>query len=490
MRKTIEVCGGYNCTEDGSDDLRKRLEKLCKKLDFEVVEKGCTGHCSKCPVVCIDGDIYSGNDDIFSKSNRKLKNWLKNYESSTGIEGYCGSAEGRDCGLAVDIGTTVIKASLVDLESGDLVGKVSTINKQTAYGSTVLHRWNYMNKADDREEKLGHLNEIVRQSVDDIGAYFAEESGANITKTVLAGNSAMTYFFLNKDPCLTLDEKPEYTALKQEDNNVLLPCIFEWVGGDIVSGMAYLDFDSFDRNVMLIDLGTNGEVALSTTDGIILVASASAGPAFEGEGFRYGMPAMNGAINKVWTENDELKYNVMGQDEPTGLCGSGMLDLIAEMLANGVMDRSGTLDDEYGKEFTLTGDISVLQREITYFKESKAAIFATVQTLLSIAQLSLNELDTIYVAGGFGNMDLEKAQFIGLLPQFDNYRFMGNTSLAGAQLCLDDENIVRAELIAASSTPFTLTDNDTWMDHYMASMFFPHTDISLFDDILKKFMKN
>lgn len=489
MAKNIEICKGYNCEEKGSEKLKARLEKICKDVGYEVIEKACTGHCSKGPVICIDNDVYSGDSGIFTQSDRKLKNFLTNYESATQIEGYCKKARKKDCGLAVDIGTTMIKASLNDLNGEKVLGEISTINKQGAYGATVLHRWNYFDNAKNREKNLETLNDIVQKSVEDIKDYFTKKSKANISKVVLAGNTAMTYFFLNESPCLHTGEKPDYRSIKIKDNKTLLPCVFEWVGGDIVSGMTHLGFDKFDKNVMLIDLGTNGEVALSTTDKAILVAAASAGPAFEGEGFRCGMPAMNGAIYEVSSKKGKFKYKVMGKKKPLGLCGSGMLDLVAEMLANRIMDQNGTLDNKHNGEFFLTKDISIRQGEIDYFKDSKAAIFATVHTLLQNGGLEYKDLDAIYVAGGFGNLNTEKAQFIGMLPPFDNYKFIGNTSLAGAQDCLKEENLERAKFIVDRSTPLDLTESDIWMDNYKASRFFPNTDVKLFEKILKKYMK-
>lgn len=361
------------------------------------------------------------------------------------------------------------------------------INKQGAYGATVLHRWNYFNKAKNRKDNLKTLSSIVQKSVEDIKDYFIKKSDADISSIVLSGNTSMTYFFLNEDPALTLKAKPDYTSVKRKGGDVFLPCVFEWVGGDIVAGMTYLGFDKFDKNIMLIDLGTNGEVAVSTKNGVILAAAASAGPAFEGEGFRCGMPAMKGAIHKVFSKKGKFKYKVLGSKKPLGLCGSGMLDLIAEMLTNKVMDQSGKLDKKHNGEFFLTKDISIRQEEVDYFKESKAAIFATVHTILQELGLQYKDLDTIYIAGGFGNLDIEKAQLIGLLPPFDNYKFMGNTSLKGAQECLDKRNLKRAEFIAKSSTPLYLTNNDNWMRNYLAALFFPHTDVALFDEILKKY---
>jgi len=330
----------------------------------------------------------------------------------------------------------------------------------------------------------------VKTSVSEIECYFSKKSKSSIEKTVLAGNTAMTYFFLNESPGLTSKDKPDYTSVKKKNGNVVLPCIFEWVGGDITAGMTYLGFDKFDKNVMLIDLGTNGEVAVSTDYGAILVAAASAGPAFEGEGFRCGMPAMKGAIHQVSSKKGKFKYKVIGNKKPQGLCGSGMLDLISEMFINGIIDFSGKLGKEYGREFFLTDKISVTQEEIDYFKESKAAIFATVSTLLEEAGVSYNNLDTIYVGGGFGNLNVERAQLIGLLPPFHNYRFMGNTSLKGVEMCLKRDTLKRAELIAKSSTPVYLTNSATWMRNYLAALFFPHTDTRMFDDILKKFLNS
>lgn len=486
MAKNIGVCLGYNCKEKGSEALKERLEKVCAGLEYEVIGKNCTGHCSKGPSVCIGDDIYSGSDGIFVQSDEKIKTFLKNYESITKIEGYCNKADGKECGLAIDIGTTAIKASLNDLVTGDVIGDIFTINKQGAYGSTVLHRWNYFNKAKDKDAMLGNLSSAVQKCVSDITDYFTEKSQGKISKVVVSANTAMTYFYLNKDPALTLDEKPDYKAMLSQDGKDFIPGIFEWVGGDIVSGMTALDFDKYDKNAMLIDLGTNGEIGLSTKDGIIIVAAASAGPAFEGEGFRCGMPAMNGAIHEVTPVNGELEYKVMGQDEPLGLCGSGMLDLIAGMMVTKVMDLNGRLDSKYNGEFSLTDKISVKQEEIDYFKESKAAIFATAQTLVQEIGMSIADLDVIHVAGGFGNVNIENAQLIGLLPPFENYKFMGNTSLQGAQKCLSAENLKRAEEIAKNSTPLYLTESETWMNNYMASLFFPHTDQKLFDKVLKK----
>lgn len=489
MIKDISICKGHNCKKNSSKEVKKRLEHVCKSLDYKVTERNCSGHCNKGPIICIENDIYSGNNGIFLESDKKLRDFLMNFQSSTKIEGHCEKAKGKNCGLVIDIGTTLIKASLNDLDNGKVLGEISTVNKQVAYGATVLHRWNYVNKAEDKKSNLNNLSGIIQNSVKDIKDYFVKKSKVNISEVILSGNTTMTYFFLNEDPALTLKEKPDYRAVKHKDGKVLLPCISEWVGGDIVAGMVYLGFDKFDKNVMLIDLGTNGEAALSTKDKAILVASASAGPAFEGEGFRCGMPAMKGAIYEVSSKKSKFKYKVLGKKTPAGLCGSGMLDLIAEMLANKAMDFDGRLDEKYDQEFFLTKDISVRQEEIDYFKESKAAIFATAQTLLQEAGLTYKDLDKIYIAGGFGNLNVGKAQFVGLLLPSGNYKFMGNTSLRGAQLCLKKENLKRAEFIAHSSTPLYLTNNDIWMENYLAALFFPHTDVALFKDVLKRYMK-
>jgi len=485
--KIIEICKGHNCQENGSGKLKTYLEQVCQGIDYKIIPRNCSGHCSKGPIVKIGDDLYSGKSDLFQQDEEKFRTFLRNYQSVTSIEGYCNNAAHRNVGLAIDLGTTTIKAGLNDLGNGDVMGEISTMNKQRAYGATVLHRWNYFNKAKDREDKLETLSAVVQKIVNDIKDYFLEHSKGSISETVFAGNTAMTYFFLKEDPGLTLERKPEYRTLKQSNGMTLLPCIFEWVGGDIVSGMTFLDFDSFDNNKMLIDLGTNGEVALSTKQEIILVAAASAGPAFEGEGFRCGMPAMKGAIYEVDFESGQFTYKVTGQDEPLGLCGSGMLDLIAELFKQEIMDFNGNLKD--GKEFFLTDTISVKQEEIDYFKNSKAAIFATIQTLLKEANISYHDLDVIYVAGGFGNMDLAKAQLIGLLPPSDNYQYMGNTSLQGAQKCLKKEYLEQAKKIAHSATPLLLTESTIFMDQYEKARFFPHTDIKLFEHVLTKHMK-
>ncbi len=157
MAINIELCHGHNCKEKGFRAFKQRLEDVCKGLDYKIAEKECSGHCSKGPVVCIKGDTFYNDNPVWAQSDKKLRNFLENYHSVTKIEGYCKKAKKKDCGLAVDIGTTVIKASLNDLKNGKVLGEVSTINKQVAYGATVLHRWNYFNKAKDREKSWNIL---------------------------------------------------------------------------------------------------------------------------------------------------------------------------------------------------------------------------------------------------------------------------------------------------------------------------------------------
>jgi uncharacterized 2Fe-2S/4Fe-4S cluster protein (DUF4445 family) len=196
--KIIEICKGHNCQENGSGKLKTYLEQVCQGIDCKIIPRNCSGHCSKGPIVKIGDDLYSGKSDLFQQDEEKFRTFLRNYQSVTSIEGYCNNAAHRNVGLAIDLGTTTIKAGLNDLGNGDVIGEISTMNKQRAYGATVLHRWNYFNKAKDREDKLETLSAVVQKIANDIKDYFLEHSKGSISETVFAGNTAMTYFFLKK----------------------------------------------------------------------------------------------------------------------------------------------------------------------------------------------------------------------------------------------------------------------------------------------------
>jgi len=377
------------------------------------------------------------------------------------------------------LGTTTIEAVLVDLEKIKIYGRAKTINKQKNYGITVTERLRYSKK-----HGVENLNKIVTKVVEKLIEKLKEKTSTKeIEKIVLAGNTAMTYFYLNEDPKIYEKEKPNYREVKRKYGKILLPCIGEFIGGDITAGLVALNFDKFDKNKALIDLGTNGEVCVLNKDyKVVLAASASAGPAFEGGGFRYGMPAMDGAIYEFSLKNG---YKTIGGKKPRGICGTGMLDIITELYENGILLPNGELTSfkktENGKEYFITKKISISESEIKYFIDSKAAIFATLQTLLQELEMDFKDLDVLYIAGGFGKFNIRKACKIGLLPKVKEYKYVGNSSLKGAKLCLIEKNLKRAEKIANSTTVVDLVNSKKFYENYLAARFIPHTDERIFE---------
>jgi len=250
---------------------------------------------------------------------------------------------------------------------------------------------------------------------------------------------------------------------------------------------------------LLIDIGTNGEIVLGNKDWLIC-ASASAGPAFEGSGVICGMRAVNGAIQRaeIDPETYSVKYETIGEAKPLGICGSGYVDLIAELLEVGLIDKNGKFhtdkntkrirDSEWGKEFVVVYkkdsgsdfDIVITEADIENIKRAKAAIFSAASVLVKHMDLDFSKIDKIFIAGGFGTyLDMEKSIIIGLLPDVEKekFSFIGNSSIVGArQILLSSDAINEAEEIAKKMTYFELSVDPKYMDEYVAALFFPHTD--------------
>jgi uncharacterized 2Fe-2S/4Fe-4S cluster protein (DUF4445 family) len=252
----------------------------------------------------------------------------------------------------------------------------------------------------------------------------------------------------------------------------------------------------------LIDIGTNGEIVLGNKE-FLIACAASAGPAFEGSGVSCGMRASKGAIEKVKINDPDFNpaYEVVGGIKPAGICGSGYIDTISEFLRRGIIDKNGRINDlknrrirasESGKEFVVafkgdsaTGkDIVVTEADIDNIKRAKAAIYSAAAVLLRHMGIGFKEVKKIFIAGGFGNyLDMEKAIYLGLLPDLGRERFIfvGNSSISGArQILLAQEGRAKADQIAAQITYFELSVDPGYMDEYMAALFFPHTDLSRF----------
>ncbi|MCE5194940.1 MAG: ASKHA domain-containing protein [Nitrospiraceae bacterium] len=415
---------------------------------------------------------------------------------------------------AVDIGTTTIVVYLVDLNTGKLIDTGSTYNSQIKFGDDVITRIIYATE----KNGLNELREEVVEDINDIIQTIIETHNLknnSIESAVISGNTIMLHIFWGLDPRHIREEPYIPTAnffplWKADKANIqinssapvyTLPCIASYVGGDIVSGVLASNMHRSKDISLFMDIGTNGEIAIGNNEWLV-TAACSAGPCFEGSGIKHGMRATEGAIEDVKLDADtfEPKLKVIGNVNPSGICGSGMIDAIAEMFLKGAIDMKGKFvtshktdriqKSEDGMEFVLykgKRDIVLTEVDIENILRAKAAMYAGVSLLIKEVGFTLDNIEHIYIAGGFGNfLDVEKAVILGMLPDLprEKFKFLGNTSITGAYLCVLSERLRKeAEDIARKMTYIELSTSRNFMDEYMSALFLPHTNIGLFPTV-------
>jgi len=419
-----------------------------------------------------------------------------------------GKAEKPAYGAAVDIGTTTIAVSLLNLETGEAIDREGSYNKQATYGADVISR---IIHADENKGGLEELKEAAADSINGLLKEMLQRNGLtqnDIAAVVCGGNTVMTHLFLGVPPTyLRLEPyipavvsfppvKGRQTALfVHPDAPVLtIPSVASYVGGDITAGVfATLPDDSEEIN-LFIDVGTNGELVLGNSDWLV-TCSCSAGPAFEGSGVGCGARAIRGAIDRIEISGDlKISYSVIGGGKPLGLCGSGLICLLSEMLDAGIIDRVGNIKDGnepfllVPKEDSATGgDIAIAESDIKNLLRAKAAVFAGIRSMLSQVQLSVSDISRVYIAGGFGShINVTDAIRIGLLPDLpeDRYEYVGNSCVKGAALGLLSSEALRSmDDLAGRMTYIELSVGNQFMDEFVSALFIPHTDISLFPSL-------
>jgi uncharacterized 2Fe-2S/4Fe-4S cluster protein (DUF4445 family) len=283
-----------------------------------------------------------------------------------------------------------------------------------------------------------------------------------------------------------------------------MPCVSSYVGGDITAGVLASGMGDSSRLSMLMDFGTNGEIVLGNNEWLVC-CSASVGPAFEGGGLKCGMRATKGAIQTVSISNGDVHYNTVGDGKPRGICGSGVIDIMSELFKNKWIqpdgkfntekDNSRIRQTEEGKEFIVAwadeseggNDIAITEYDISNLIKSKAAVFAAATVLAKSVGVDFRDINQIFIAGGFGNyLNIEKAIVIGLLPDLPpgRFRFIGNSSLAGARIALlSSHAFEKAQEIAKRTTYFELSVNPDFMNEFIAALFLPHTNQNLFPSL-------
>ena len=427
-----------------------------------------------------------------------------------------GDATGTCHGVSVDIGTTTVVAELIDLVSGKIIDTEAAPNRQIARGEDVLTRMLYT-----EEGGLEELRRLVIETINDCVGLLAARNRLrpeNITGMAVAGNTVMTHFFYGLDPRSIraspyipwVNYFPQYRARDLEVNinpDAIIyasPCRSSYIGGDITADILASSIYKSKKLSMLIDVGTNGEVVLGNREWMV-AASCSAGPAFEGGEVACGMRAMVGAIERISMDNNlNVTYSTIGGTKPKGVCGSGLIDLLAELYSHKIIDKSGKFridgsqrirDGRDGKEFIIVpanesatgGDIAIGQVDIDNIIRTKAAAFATGKLLLNKTGHTFDDVEQLFICGGFGNyVDTAKAILIGLLPDvgFGKFKFLGNGSVAGARLLLlSKEKWKEADEIVKKLTYIELSADSSFYNEFTSAMFLPHTDIGLFPSV-------
>ena len=411
-------------------------------------------------------------------------------------------------GLGVDIGTTTLACYLVDLATGEIVATASGLNEQSVYGSDVISR---IAAASTGPEGLEVLRSRVAAQITALGRGLLEGRGArpaDLISIAVAGNTTMMHLFAGVLPTAIAAAPfpPVFTAARRASAPELglgftaacgvwlLPGVSGYVGADIVSGIAALGMSSRHSCELLLDIGTNGEIALGGSEGIWCCATA-AGPAFEGAGIGMGMGGVTGAIDGVWLDGDAIGFSVIGGGAPKGLCGSGVLDALAVFLDAGLVDQTGRIPDldelaflppalaalrfeaEGGPRLAIGGGVWLSQADVRNLQLAISAIAAGIEVLLARAGKTPHDIDRVWLAGGFGSyLDLGSALRVGLVPTAlgDRILVAGNSSGSGAAAaCASRGFLAEADRARDLCKYIELSSSPAFTEAYMEHLLFP-----------------
>ena len=410
-----------------------------------------------------------------------------------------GTVSNEPAGFAVDIGTTTVAVYLYALQSEKCLAQEGELNRQSTFGADVIAR------IDAAKQQPHLLQRYILEQLEDMFLRCLTRcnlSWDRVKRLVITGNTTMLHFLTGKDPSgiavspfvpeslfgYTMDAGalfPEFSGAEL----FLPPCISAYVGADTVCALLSSQLTTQYRHALLIDIGTNGEMAL-WSNGMLFCCSTAAGPAFEGAGLSSGMITAPGAITKVFLDHHILRCEVMGNHPPDGLCGTGALSTLALLLDQGIIDETGRLLMD-GHSFSdhledlktdrifyvVPGRVTLTQKDIRQLQLAKAAISAGIATLLSHLSVTAEQLDAILLCGGFGSrLDTQDAQRIGLLPSVSPERVLtaGNASGQGAvQLLLHPEEEAACISLAKHAKTLSLSASTRFMDEYIERMYFP-----------------
>ena len=423
-------------------------------------------------------------------------------------------------GAAVDLGTTTVVVHLWDLVNGKTVAVASNYNKQISCGEDILARVNFA-----RKNGLAKLQSLAAESINTALTSASNSAGIDrddIYEVVVAGNTVMSHMLLGIDPAYIIEEP--YVPVVQRALSVaagriglainengglfVFPAVSDFIGGDIIADILASGMGERQEISLLIDIGTNFEIVLGNKEWMFSCAGA-AGPALEGGEVLFGMRANPGAIEKITVDPVTLNplYSTINNIKPRGITGSGLIDLLAELFSACIIDRTGRINTSidntriragihfpefvvaWAAETDIGKDIVITENDIKNLIMSKASIHAASVTLMKAAGVTRHDIETLYVAGAFGNyLDKKNATIIGLFPEIDIERIIniGNGAVTGANLALNNRKERKTlDTIASRIAYIELNAEPSFMDDYTSSTFLPHTDLTLFPRVQK-----
>lgn len=457
-----------------------------------------------------------GNVEVeFVKTSKALKTINKGYSIEVELDSevkrdnngvtYLGDLIDTDknieavLGVAVDIGTTGISAYLVDLETGEMLNKVSCLNPQTEFGSDVLSRITFVI---NNENGTKVLKDCITDKINQLVEKLAEDNGfqkSSIYRIIIAANTTMLHLFagINPSPIAKApykavflerrDFKSEEMGIYINENGIisLLPSASSYVGADILSGIAATAFNKKAHSSIFIDIGTNGEI-VAIDDGKLVGTSTAAGPALEGMNISCGCRAEAGAIDTFCIdESFNVSFTTIGNERPKGICGSALIDIAAYMVKSGILLPSGKFNSRLpealscrvvDKKFYITEDIYISQRDVRQIQLAKGAIAAGVTMLLEELGLNIEEVKEVVIAGAFGyHVNSDSIKTIGLIPKGfkGQVTFVGNSSVEGARLALINKQFIKnIEALQGLVKVLELSTKENFQEHFVKALSF------------------
>ena len=477
---------------------------------------GGKGICGKCKVQILPADAPVSPQDIKLLTPAELEKGFRLActfpvtedmafyppEEETGLIHIWNQTDCTEFGIAVDIGTTTIEMALVG-SSGEKLAQFSMLNRQKSFGADVISRINY---TIEHSDGLSILHRILLNQINYMIDRLTQEYGCpeyTIKKVVIAANTTLIHLLLNRDPRsiafypfapLVKEAQllsPESLPLHAAEIDIL-PCISAYIGADITANMLYFALGSTKESILMVDIGTNGEMALAA-NGAVLCCSTAAGPAFEGANISCGVGGIPGGICRVRVEENRLRFDTIGNKEAIGLCGSGAVDLLAALLDLGILDSSGYIKDfsavssiagmkiyrqavrVAGKEkrVYLTDKVWLSAGDIREFQLAKSAVFSGMQVLLK--ESGLEKPDKLIVTGGLGtHLNIENALRIGLFDSSfqDLIEVVENGALKGAIQCLDAKEFERTKQYEKHCRYMELSTHPDFSKWYIENMQF------------------